>query len=96
MNDIVKVIITLTLKTDMIYNLMYQDGGVQEGSMRATRLPQECLSILETDISNSTRINLSDIMQIPNEATKSTENGSYGEETRQEGRKNSFFLEILI
>ena len=72
----------------MIYNLMYQDGEVQEGSMRATRLPQECLSILETDISNSTRINLSDIMQIPNEATKSTENGSYGEETRQEGRKN--------
>ena len=76
----------------MIYNLMYQDREVREGSMRATHLPQECLSILETDIHNSTRINLSDIMQIPNEATKSTENGSYGEETRQEGRKELLFL----
>ena len=31
-------------------------------------------------------------MQIPNEATKSTENGSYREETRQEGRKELLFL----
>lgn len=31
-------------------------------------------------------------MQIPNEATKPTENGSYGEDERQEGRKELLFL----
>ena len=71
---------------------MYQDGEVQEGGRRATHLPQGCLSILETDRSNSTWINLGDAMQIPSEAAKPTENGSYGEDKRQEGRKELLFL----
>ena len=71
---------------------MYEDGEVQQGSRRVTHLPQGCLSILETDRSNSARINLGDAMQIPGEATKPTESGSYGEDKRQEGRKELLFL----